>query len=347
MENKKTINWALVGTGGISNAFVEGLHSVEGAVLYAVASRSLKQAEEFAQKYAVLKAFGDYDLMLQDKEIDIVYIGIPHAYHKDYALKAFAAGKSVMCEKPLALCAKDVEEMIAAARKNNVFFMEAMWARFVPAMVQAKKWIEEGRIGEPRQVQANAGWKCAPLSAKGSLHNSTDRMWLPEDGGGVLVDCGIYPIALASMVFGNKGQAKTESIKSIETLNEDGIDTETSALVSWGRNKVFAIHTSLTMNILNDGWIFGTDGFIHFPSCIFVQEAALHENGRDPVIFQKTGEKGWGRGNGYNYIAEAAMEDLRAGRLENSIYPLAESLAIARIMDDIRHQNGFYYASER
>ena len=328
---KKTINWAIAGTGGISNAFVQGLRVAEGARALAVVSRSKENAERFAAKYHIPKAYAGFDAMLEDPEIDVIYIGVPHSAHRDLAIRAFAAGKAVLCEKPAAINAAELSEMIRSAREHKVFFMEALWARFVPPVCKAREWLADGLIGEARMFQGNFGFRAnVPPS-----HRLLDI----KQGGGALLDAGVYPLSFASMVFGGGKPQKTSGVL---TLGETGVDEAAAALVHWGPHKTAVISASILLATVSDAWIYGTDGYIHLPSFVFCRSANLVIAGKSSSHWE-----GDFRGNGYNYEAEAVMDCIREGKTENGIMSLDESLVIAEIMDEIRGQWGFQYPQEQ
>ncbi|MDR0760768.1 MAG: Gfo/Idh/MocA family oxidoreductase [Treponema sp.] len=327
---KKTINWAFAGTGGITNAFIRGLKNAEGANPCAVVSRSRDKAETFAAKYGVEKAYAGFDAMLEDSKIDVVYLGVPHSAHRELALKAFKAGKAVLCEKPAALNAAELTEMIDCARRHKVFFMEALWSRFVPPVRKAREWIAGGQVGEIRMVQGNFGFT-VDLPPEHRLRNI-------NLGGGALLDAGVYPVSFASMAFGG---ARPQKISGALTMGETGVDEEAAALLYWGPHQTALVSASIALTTVNDLWIYGTEGYIHLPSFVFCRSADLVLPGRPPYHWE-----GDFLGNGYNYEAEAVMDCLRAGRTESEIMPLDESLVIAGIMDEIRRQWGFTYPGE-
>jgi predicted dehydrogenase len=326
----KTINWALAGTGGITNSFVRGLAITKGANLLAVASRSKENAEKFASKYGAQLAYGSFDAMLDNRDIDVVYLGVPHTAHKELALKAFQAGKAVLCEKPVAVNAEELAQMIASARKYNVFFMEAMWSRFVPPVRKAREWLQDGLIGEARLVQGNFGFK-ANVPPENRLRNI-------NLGGGSLLDAGVYPVSFASMVFGG---TKPRKISSVLSLGETGVDEDVAALIDWGSRKTAFVSAAISLSTENDFWIYGTEGTVRLPSFVFCRSADLTLPGKTSYHWE-----GDFRGNGYNYEAKAVMDCLREGRKECDIMPLDESLVIAEIMDEIRRQGGLKYPGE-
>jgi predicted dehydrogenase len=327
---KKEINWAVVGSGGISHAFARGLRAAGGARLLAVASRSREGAEGFAARHGVPKTYTEYDAMLNDGDIDVVYLGVPHTAHKALAIAAFNAGKAVLCEKPAALSAGELAEMIGSARENRVFFMEALWTRFVPPVCKVREWLADGLIGDPRIFQGNFGFRAALPP--------THRLLDINQGGGALLDAGVYPISFASMAFGG-GPARHAA--GVLSLGETGVDEEAAAVISFGSHKTAVVSASLSVATVSDAWIYGTEGYIHLPSFVFCHSANLVVSGKSSYHWE-----GDFRGNGYNYEAEAVMECLREGKKECELMPPDESLSIARIMDELRAAWGFTYPQE-
>jgi predicted dehydrogenase len=327
---RDTINWALVGTGGITNRFLAGLRDAEGACLYAAVSRSQEKADRFAARCGIEKAYGDYEAMLNDPAVDVVYIGTPHVTHKELAIKAFKAKKAVLCEKPVSINAEELSEMMACARENRVFFMEAMWTRFVPPLCKVRQWLASGIIGELRMVQANFCFAAA--------FNPSGRLFNIELGGGALLDAGVYPVSLASMVFGGE---KPETVASMMYRGETNADETVSALLSYGGPRIAALSAAISTAAVNDAWIYGTQGRIHLPDFVFSHSANLIQSGRYTYHYEPDFVS-----NGYNYEAEEVMRDIRAGKLESETMSLSESLVIMQTMDRIRAQNGFRYPGE-
>jgi predicted dehydrogenase len=327
---KKVINWALVGTGGISNRFLIGLRCAEGACAYGAVSRSREKAEAFASRYGIGKAYGDYEAMLEDPAVDVVYIGTPHVTHRELAIRAFRAKKAVLCEKPVSISGAELSEMIGEARANRVFFMEAMWTRFVPPLCKVREWLASGIIGEVRMVQANFCFA--------SAFNPAGRLYNIELGGGALLDAGVYPLSLVSMAFGGK---KPETLTSLMHRGETGVDEAVSALLSYGGPRIASVSAAISTAAVNDGWIYGTQGRIHLPDFVFSHSASLILPGKYTYRYE-----GDFVSNGYNYEVEEAMRCIRAGKLESETMSLSESLVIMQTMDRIRAQNGFVYPGE-
>lgn len=327
---KQVINWALVGTGGIVNAFIVGLRGAEGAHAKAAVSRSPEKGAAFAERYGIEQVYTDYEAVLSDPSIHAVYLGIPHPFHKEYAIRALQAKKAVLCEKPAAINAGELADMIETARSAGAFFMEAMWTRFVPPVCKVREWLEQGLIGDVQRVEANFCFH-APVNPESRLFNL--RL-----GGGALLDAGVYPLSLASMVY--RGQ-KPETVVSLLARGQTGVDESVSALISYGSGRTASISAALTIATVNDAWIYGKAGRIHLPDFVFAHRADLTVYGKYAYRYEPEFAS-----NGYNYEASAVMDAIRAGKTESAVMPWAESLSIAQTMDAIRSQWGFRYPCE-
>ncbi|MCL2044088.1 MAG: Gfo/Idh/MocA family oxidoreductase [Treponema sp.] len=326
---KEKLNWALVGTGGITGRFFEGLCAGGGNAI-AVVSRNRERAQGFAADKDIGKAYGNYDQMLEDPAVHVVYIGTPHSTHKDLTVRALRAGKAVLCEKPCAINAEELREMIGAARENNCFFMEAMWTRYLPPLVKVREWLSQGLIGDVKIIQANFG-----VNAE---FNPENRLFDINLGGGALLDLGIYPLSLISMVF--EGQ-KPQDIKSQVFLGETGVDESTSALLSYGGFRIAFATAAIRTQLVNDAWIYGTKGRIHIPDFVWARTANLLLDGENEHHYCPEFIS-----NGYNYEADEVMQCIRAGKTESSIMTWEESLTIMETMDTIRAQGNFRYPCE-
>ncbi len=318
-----------MGTGNIANKFVKGLLSLDKARLRAVGSRDLKKAQAFSSQYGFEMAYGSYEKLVSDPEVDIVYISTPHPFHKEGVALCLKAGKAVLCEKPFTLNAKDSRQLVSLAREKQLFLMEAMWTRYLPAMVKVKEWLAKGLIGDVQCVKADFG-------AMGKWDPS-GRLFNLELGGGALLDIGIYPVSFASMVFG----VQPTTITSVVNIGQTGVDENNAILFSYSNGKLANLMSSVNYDLVNDAWIFGTEGHIHIPHFFCPKEATLSlKNGQVETYkleFESTG---------YQYEAIEAMECLRNGQLESAIMPLDETLAIMDTMDRLRAQWNLRYPGE-
>lgn len=330
MDNAYKVRWGIIGTGWISHQFVTDLVHASNGEAYAVGSRSQESADEFARKHNVPHAYATYEELVSDPNVDAVYIGTPHPFHKENALLALRAGKAVLCEKPFTVNSGELEEVVSYAREHKLFLMEAMWSRYIPAIVKVREWIAEGRIGEVRLVKADLGFR-AEWNPEGRLLN-------PKLGGGALLDVGIYPVSFASMVFG----PHPESVFSTVHMGETGVDEHFSMLLSYGNGKTASLNGGVRLNMLEEAHVFGTEGHIIVEGTLVnPKSAALYIGGElvERFIDDRTSI-------GYCYEAEEVGRCLEAGLTESPVMPLEESLAILQLLDKVRTDWGLKYPGE-
>lgn len=377
-----TIRFGFIGTGNITNCQAPAVKGSEGAELYACAARSFDKAKAFATKWDIPVAYGSYDELLADPQVDVVYIATPHMNHAELSIKAMRAGKAVLCEKPAAVNEKQLREVLAVSRETGCFFMEALWTRFHPLFAETMKLVKSGAIGDVKAIFADF---CSNVPyAPGS------RLYEPELAGGALLDMGIYPLMYAcsvaatvqgvslskldisrSVSFCRKTDKGVDAFDSI-TLefprtprsarekqicaasqndasgkqNADGGDAGTDAFTA-------VITTSIDSgsgNRIHSAKIVGTKGTIHVPGFWYAEKLGIMSAegeliGQRNIPFDV---------NGYEYEAREVVRCVNEGRspdaqkpvLESPIHTHEDSLAICRLMDKFRAEWGIVYPFE-
>ena len=329
-DNAYTVKWGIIGTGWIAHQFVTDLAHASNGVAYAVGSRSQKSADEFAHNHGVSRAYPTYEELVNDPDVDAVYIGTPHPFHKDNALLALRAGKAVLCEKPFTVNRGELEEVVSYAREHKLFLMEAMWSRYIPAIVKVREWIAAGKIGEVRLVKADLGFR--------SDWNPEGRLLNPKLGGGALLDVGIYPISFASMIFG----PHPDSVSSTVHIGETGVDEHFSMLLSYDDGKTAALNGGIRLKMLEEAHVFGTEGLIIVEGTLVnPKSASLYVGDEKVETFEDDRTS-----IGYCFEAEEVGRCLEAGLTESPVMPLEESLAIMNLLDQVRAQWGLRYPGE-
>ncbi|CAI5646029.1 unnamed protein product [Oreochromis niloticus] len=248
--------WGICSAGKISHDFTVALKTLppEDHQVVAVAARKLEDAQEFAKKHSISKAYGSYEELARDPDIDVVYIGVIHPYHLNTCLLFTNAKKNVLCEKPLAMNTKEVQQILASAKKNDVFLMEAVWTRFFPVSVEIRRLLAEGELGEVKMVRSEFG---VPL-----MH--VPRAVQKELGGGALLDIGIYCLQFISMVYNGE---KPESIQASGVVHvETGVDETVVAILKYSKNRMAVITCSSGVQLPNDAIIMGTKGTVRIPA---------------------------------------------------------------------------------
>ena len=321
--------WGIIGPGHIAASFAEGLAAAEGCTLYGAASRTPGRAQKFIKTWGGEKAYTSYEALLEDREVDAVYISTPNNLHLENAKAALKAGKPVLCEKPLTLNEAQTRELIDTAREEKVYLMEAMWARFFPLMDKIRSLIAEGAIGDIRMVQADFGFRRPEASPDGRVFNL-------KLGGGSLLDVGVYPIAFFQMLLGDP-----DEVQGLAHVGETGVDEQCTFLLSYPEGRLAMGSSAIMTRTPWEARIMGTEGRIHIPLGWWRPSSiSLWKDDREQVIEEPF------RGNGYNFEAVAVMNDVRAGRLENEMMPLKDSLSITKTMDRLRKLWGVTYPED-
>ncbi|MDB6122904.1 MAG: oxidoreductase domain protein [Pedosphaera sp.] len=322
------IRWGIIGTGAIARKFAEGLTALLDAELVGIGSRSQAKADEFAAQFNVPFRYDSYEALANDPEIDAIYVATPHSLHAENTLLALEAGKPVLCEKPFTINAQQAELVIQTARSKKLLAMEAMWTRFLPMMVRLKEMLAEGTIGEVRTLTADFGFKAK---------SEEGRLFDPAFGGGALLDVGVYPISLASMLFGTPA-----TVTGSAELGSTGVDEQAAMVLTHPGGELALLHTSIRTNTFHEATIVGTEGKIKLqPSWWQGTDMTLFldDGGEELLEFPYTG-------NGYQFEAAAFMECLLGGKTECAIMPLDETLSIMKTMDGLRAQWGLKYPME-
>lgn len=324
------IRWGIVGTGNIAKIFARDMPLAEGAELVAVGSRSQESADAFGDMFNIPRRYDSYDGIINDPEVDVVYVATPHPMHHDITIQLLNAGKNVLCEKPMAMNVAETREMIEAARSNGRFLMEAVWTRFRPAMVKVREFITNGTIGDVQYMTVNMGWN-NPFDPEFRLYNK-------ELGGSALLDAGVYAVQMVQMVLGEP----TEMV-SLATLGDSEVDENCMITTKHAGGAIANAGITVRANSRNLAMIAGTKGSIvmdhdwHRPSTF-----TLFEDGKDPQFFDCSHE-----GVGYQYEMMEVGECLRKGLTEHPVMPMDDTLMIARIMQDAYRSWGMTFPFDR
>ncbi len=326
----EAIRWGILGAGRIAGSFAQGLAALPDAKLVAVGSRTAENAEQFGRRFGAERFHASYAALANDPEVDAIYIATPHPLHKENTLLCLSAGKPVLCEKPFALSAAEAGEMITAARERGVFLMEAMWTRFLPHIARVRELLAAGAIGELRMLKADFRFR--------TDFNPAGRLFDPALGGGALLDVGIYPISLASLLLGQPSQ-----VAALAELGATGVDEQSAVLLSYPGGQLAALTCAVRTPGPNAAELIGSAGTIRInPEWWRATTLTLSRPGQPDETIEVPAE-----GNGYNYEAAEVGACLRAGRTESATMPLDETLAIMGVLDQARAQWGLRYPSER
>lgn len=344
------MRWGLLSTGGISNDFALALKKTPRAELLAVASRSQEAADAFAKKHGFAKAYASYEALAVDPDVDIVYVATPNSCHCDNVLMCLGAGKHVLCEKPMVLNARHAEACIAKAKEKGVFLMEGMWTRFFPTTRAVRQLVQDGAIGRVISVTASLGFK--------SEASFNERLFRPELGGGALMDLGIYAALWISMILG-----LPKSVTAHASMHPLGVDMQTFCTFTYDSGAMAHLEVGFTGSMPNEVSIVGETGYIKVARPMQAPEAytivtrqgeesdPMLYRGRVQTVSTPLDPPHIGLAPGFNYVgaqglrfqAHAVQEAVEQGKTEHPEMTLSETLANARMFDQIRSQIGLTY----
>lgn len=322
--------WGIMGAGFISSQFAKGLAACNDMKVYAVASLSGKNPFQIeADVY-----YDSYEAMANDPEVDAIYIGTIHPMHMTCAKIAINAGKPVLCEKTVAMNAKELKEVLDLAEEKGVFFMEAMWSRFLPSVRSIRKMLTSGEYGKPQMIHIDFGSICPP---------EFKRIFDPKLGGGALLDVGVYGINLARFWL----DAKPAEIHAWSKLSDKGIDLDTSVQLCMDDGTLVDVNCSIQRCMDGAAHIVTDKSELLIP--YFWRPLLYYVGGLNrPFEYEKNPvEVSYPlEGNGYGYEAMELRRCLMNGLLESPDMTWAESLEIMENLDEIRRQGGIVYPED-
>ena len=329
MNNRK-IRFGIVGTGTIAHRFAEAIKNVDNAELVAVASRTKENAEKFGCEFDIPARFDSYEKMALSDVIDAAYIAVPHSGHIGCSCLMMNNGKHVLCEKPMAVNSKEAEEMFRCARENNVLLMEAMWARLVPGTIKMLELVENGVLGDILGVE---GKFCYSMDEDEMDHHVFKR----ENGGGSLLDVGVYGLNFASWYLG----------KDIETINAqsdiyNGVDSHTCVLLKYKNGAIADISSAILLRKPNEGYVYGNKGYARLLRFYAPQEIDIYLNNGETVKIPVPYA-----GNGFEEQIAHFSECVSKGLKESPIVTHEQTLYITKQMDKIRKITGVEYPQDK
>ncbi len=323
----KTYNWAILGCGRIARKFVGDLKLLPNARLYAAASRSLENAQTFATELGFDKAYGSYEEMVNDPNVDVVYIASPHSHHCEHTLLCLNHKKAVLCEKAFAINSKEVSLMIETARINNTFLMEAFWTRFQPSFLKAMEIIRSGELGVLKMVRSDFAFNAE--------YNPEKRLYNVELGGGSLLDIGIYPIFMSLTALG-----KPSEIKTMASFCPTGAEETIQMAFSYPGGEMASLVSSFASHSPTQTEYWFENGYLRLNRRFNTPTSITYwKNWED----EKTINFDKGEGFGYEYEAAHVMECLDAGKTESDLMPLSFSADMMGIMDWVRKDAGIVF----
>ncbi len=323
MTNK--IRWGIIGPGNIAHKFVKDLIQIDAAEISAVASRSMDRAKAFAEEYSIETSYDKYEDLLENPNVDIVYIATPHNHHAELSLAALKAGKAVLCEKPSAMQKTEIEEVVSLSKEKQLFYMEGLWSRFNPLIREVHHKIKSGELGEIKYLKADFGFY--------AMNRPEDsRVLNPSLGGGSLLDIGIYPVFLAYLILG-----KPMRIKTLPKFHKTGAEVQISMIFDYEESQA-VLYSGFVSNTDCTAKISGTKGQIHI-------DTRWHEPHRYHQIDSnesKTIDHEF-KGNGFSYEIEEVHRCLLNKQYESTLWTHQNSLDLIELLDAIRADAGIEF----
>ena len=323
------VRWGILGTGRIAGDFATGLRALPDAELIAVGSRSAEAADRIGTRFEIARRYPSYETLAHDPDVDVVYVATPHALHHSNTRLCLEAGKAVLCEKPFTLNAAQARDLVDLARGEGLFLMEAMWTRFLPALVEVRQRVAAGGIGEVQFLTADFGFR--------KEFDPSHRLFDSALGGGALLDVGVYLASLASMFLGRPSE-----IRSLSQIGPSGVDERAAVVFGYEGGRFAQLTAAITATTPQAATIVGSTGSIALHPLWWRASAyTLTPNGGQPETTEVPYVE-----NGYCHEAAEVMRCLRSGALESPGMPLDETVAVMETLDRVRAQCGLRYPGE-
>ena len=322
------IRWGIVGPGNIAKKFAVAVKNVDCAELSAVASRTKEKAQDFADKYGIEKVFGSYEEMAASDKIDAVYVATPHPMHFSCTQLFLEAKKHVLCEKPLCVNASQAKKLKACAESNGVFLMEAMWTRFLPAIKELQRLINDGEIGDVMGLRADF---CYP-----SAYDEDRKIYKNDMAGGSLLDVGVYGLHFSSIFLGEE----PVEISSMSNVGH-GVDLHTNIHLKYKNGAISSISSAIALQKPSDAYIYGTKGYIYVPMFYGANDFYIFKGG-EKIHVEKPSI-----GAGFEEEIYEACSCISAGKTKSDILPMDKTIKILEQMDLIRSQIGLEYPFDK
>ena len=318
----------IIGAGHIAEKMAATINGMPEAEAYAVASRQYGKAAAFAGRFGFAKAFGSYEALVEDPDVDLVYVATPHSLHYDHVRLCLGHGKAVLCEKAFMANAREAEEVTRISEENNVFLAEAIWTRYMPFRKTLRDIVDSGAIGRPMMLSAHLGY---PVADK-------ERLVRPELGGGALLDLGVYAINFALMMFGND----IADITSSCTKSDTGVDLQNSIIFRYADGRIADLQSTALCASDRQGIVCGDRGYIVCDNINNMLKADLYDAGHTLVGTYNAPAQI----TGFEYQVRACIDAIREGRNETPYMPHSETLRVMKIMDSLRNSWGVRFPND-
>ncbi|WP_289301036.1 Gfo/Idh/MocA family protein [Sporofaciens musculi] len=318
----------ILGAGSIAHKMAETVRSMEKTEIYAVASRSLEKAEDFAKQYHIPKAYGNYEDMVKNSSVDLVYVATPHSHHYEHVKLCLENGRNVLCEKAFMINSAQAKEVVRIAREKKLLLAEAIWTRYMPSRELIREAVDSGIIGRVTSLTANLGYAIG----------NKERLVRSDLGGGALLDLGVYPINFALMVFGEDYQ----EVSAQGILSNQGVDLQNSITLTWKNGRMALLHSNMEALTDRRGIIHGDKGYLVVENINNCEAISAYDLDRKLIKQYEIPEQI----TGFEYEVESCRRALENGETECKEMPLSDSIAVMEMMDRIRKLLGIRYTCE-
>jgi predicted dehydrogenase len=318
-----TVKFGLIGLGKISTRFAKVLNTVKDVELTAVASRDFERTKQFAKDFGAKKALAGYQDVIDDKDVDVIYIGLTHNFHYEIARKCLESHKAVLCEKPMVTNHKEAEKLVSLAKKNQTFLMEAMWTRCMPAFQKAREWVRSGKIGQVKLITANFCYH--------TEFDPNHRLYSKALAGGSLYDVGIYPIDFSIGIMGEHPQ----SVCGSALIAPNGVDESAAFSMKFASGALASLTCGFTVRAMEEAIIYGTSGRIIMENCYGPQACSRYDENLN--LLEKFNEP---VPDGFVYEIRHCADLVQHGKLESNLIPWQDTIFSAEIFDTLNRQWG-------
>lgn len=324
----RKIKFGILAVGNIANSMAKAVQDLEEVECHAVASRNYEKAKDFADKWGFEKAYGSYEELVRDPEVELIYVASPHSHHYPHAKLCLEHNKHVLLEKAFTVNSVQAEELITMAKERGRLLAEAFWPRYMPTREILDDLIERGTIGEVQAVTAEFG---APLS-------HIERMWNPELAGGALLDLGVYSINFALQIF----KSRVKQIRSDAVMSELGVDRMNGITLAFEDDKIAVLHSNMMACMRNRGVVYGDKGYIELYELNNPRTIRVFNEKKELTASYPAPEQV----NGYEYEVLSCVKAIKAGQVECAEMPHSETLRLMNILDEVRRQWDFVLPCE-
>ncbi len=323
------LNFAILGPGSIARNMAATVRAMDSVAPYAVASREISRAREFAARYGFEKAYGSYREMIDDPAVDLVYIATPHAFHAEQMLQCLEGGKHVLCEKAFTKTADEAKKVLALAREKGLLAAEAIWPRYMPMAKTLRDFCASGKIGKIHGLACNLGY---PVS-------HVERLREPALAGGGLLDVGVYTLHFASLVMGNA----IKDVASAALLSDRGVDLQGSVALTYEDGRMASLFYTVLGHTDRTGALFGEKGYALVGNINNFEHLRVYDEAHNLVEeIERPAQI-----TGFEYEVQSAVDAIRRGEVECPEAPHGDILHVMELMDRIRHDWGMWYPGER